>query len=130
MLTVQLIGNLGANAEKRTADGRDYITMRIAINDKVTNQSTGEITETTTWVSVSYAPKLFGILPYLTRGTKVYVQGNFRTKIYKTNDGHSHVGIDVYARQVELCSAKEQQPQQQQQQQQPQANTWQDNTPY
>ena len=39
MLIATLVGNVGADAQKKTADGRNFTTFRVAHNDDWTDQS-------------------------------------------------------------------------------------------
>lgn len=100
MLTAEIIGNLGANAEIRN---NEYITFRVAHTDKVRSGET--VTETTTWVSVTTSIEKKTILPYLTTGTKVFVRGKLSARCYVGNDGHHHAGINIRAFDVELCGS-------------------------
>lgn len=98
MLTAEIIGNLGANAEIRN---NEYITFRVAHTDKIRSGET--VTETTTWVSVTTSIEKKTILPYLTTGTKVFVRGKLSARCYIGNDGHHHAGINIRAFDIELC---------------------------
>lgn len=98
MLTAEIIGNLGANAEIRN---NEYITFRVAHTEKTRSGET--VTETTTWVSVTTSIEKKTILQYLTTGTKVFVRGKLSARCYVGNDGHHHAGINIRAYDIELC---------------------------
>ncbi len=80
MLKLQIIGNLAADAKEH--DGKDgkpnFITFTVLSNDKF-----GE-TEFTTSVEVSAASS--GVLEYLKKGKKVYVEGWPSSRGYMTKD--------------------------------------------
>lgn len=103
MFKVEIIGNLGADAEKKTVNGSTFVGMNVAHTEKVVDKKTGELAPSTTWVSVTVNHNIDKILPYLVTGTKVYVRGFMRLKVYTGNDGQKHAGINVSATELELC---------------------------
>lgn len=106
MLRLEIIGNLGADAEKKIVNGTSFVAMNIAHTERVTDKTSGEITETTTWVSTTINWNCDAILPYLKKGTKVFVRGFARQKIYTGHDGQKHAGINLSALEIELCGYK------------------------
>jgi len=73
MFITQIIGNLGCNAEKKTINGREYVALRVSLTIREKGDD-GKYVDKTYWVDVLYRfnEKL---LPYLTKGSVVYVQG-------------------------------------------------------
>lgn len=73
MFNTQFIGNLGCDAEKKTINGREYVSLRVALTIREKEED-GKYIDKTHWVDVLYRynDKLF---PYLTKGSVVYVQG-------------------------------------------------------
>lgn len=106
MLKLEIIGNLGADAEKKIVNGFSFVAMNIAHSERVTDKASGEITEATTWVSTTISWNCDAILPYLKKGTKVFVRGFARLKVYTGHDGQKHAGINLSALEVELCALK------------------------
>ena len=107
MLRLEIIGNLGANAEKKVVNGSTFVAMNIAHTEKFTDRQTGEVTETTTWVSTTINWNCDAILPYLKKGAKVFVRGFCRLKTYTGHDGQKHAGINLSALEIELCGIKQ-----------------------
>ena len=107
MLRLEIIGNLGADAEKKIVNGTSFVAMNIAHTERVTDKTSGEITESTTWVSTTIGWNCDAILPYLKKGTKVFVRGFARLKVYTGHDGQKHAGINLSALEVELCGFKQ-----------------------
>ena len=103
MLRLEIIGNLGADAEKKIVNGVSFVAMNIAHSERITDKTSGEITESTTWVSTTISWNCDAILPYLKKGTKVFVRGFARLKVYTGHDGQKHAGINLSALEVELC---------------------------
>ena len=104
MLTINLIGNLGADAQIKESNGRKFLSFNVAITEKFTQQ--GQVISRTQWVSVAmnhYSDKL---IPYLVRGAKVYVYGKLNTNIWYDRNKVANVSLNVMADNVELCGLK------------------------
>ena len=106
MLKIEVIGNLGANAETKTQNGETFVTMRIAATNKYANRETGEIIENTTWVSCIWRGDHSRVTPFLTVGTKVFVRGDAALKMYVGHDGQKHAGLNIRIQELELCGSK------------------------
>lgn len=91
MKQVTIIGNIGANAVRRTtSDGRELMTFSVAVNDR----------DTTTWFNCvgSMRPKQFD---YLLKGAAVAVTGDLTVKVYNGSPD-----IQVNVDHIELCGTK------------------------
>lgn len=105
MLTLEVIGNLGANAELRAENGKEYIVFNVAHTDRRT-ASDGQTVERATWVSCFLSASRRNILPYLVKGTRVFVRGLMSTRIYDSAVHHCKmVGLSLYATDLELCGS-------------------------
>lgn len=125
MIKLQIIGNLGKDAEMKTINGKNYISYSVAHTDK----------EFTTWIDVMQFTRDEnpGILPYLTKGTKVYAEGNPSTSAYATKDGIAKASLTLWAFHVQLLGTKtrtSEEPQQQQYQAPQQSPTDEDSYPF
>lgn len=104
MLLATLIGNLGANAEIKSADGREFVSFRVAHNDTFT-KADGTKTETSMWVdcTMSCTNGRPAVLPYLTKGTTICVVGNITTRVYSSEkDRCMKAGIKLHVQKLEL----------------------------
>ena len=104
MLQVTLIGNLGAAAEIKVADGREFITFRVAHNEAYTDAA-GNKVERSMWVdcTMNCAAGRPAVLPYLQAGTLVCVQGSMRTRVYSSQkDRCMKAGVTIHVQRVEL----------------------------
>lgn len=91
MVQIQVIGALGRDADTKTlSDGREYSSFSVA-----SQNADG----TTSWFSV-LAPKSARQHDFLTKGAKVFVQGDLKTSIYK-----DIVDLSIYATRVYLCGS-------------------------
>lgn len=104
MLQCTMIGNLGANAEIKAADGREFVTFRLAHNDSY-KAADGTRTETSMWVdcTMSCANGRPAVLPYLTKGTSVCVVGNVTLRVYSSEkDRCMKAGMTIHVHKLEL----------------------------
>lgn len=103
MLSLNAIGNLGADAEVRTANGRQFISFKIAHSESWTGDD-GTKHESTTWISCIINNAQSPVLPYLKRGVKVFITGRFQPKVYSSPTRKMMVaGIDCSVDRIELC---------------------------
>ena len=100
MLQVEIIGNIGNDAQVKDFNGKKYIAFNVAHSEKFKNQQ-GVDTERTTWVSV-LKPGESAVAQYLKKGTPVFVRGDLSVKAYKDNAGNWQVGVNCLAREVQL----------------------------
>jgi single-strand DNA-binding protein len=96
---IQIIGNLGRDPELRyTPSGRPVTTFSVAVNQASKNQQTGEWVEATDWFRVSvWGDRAERAAENLRKGSRVFVDGRFRTREYETNDGRKGLSLDVSA---------------------------------
>ena len=72
MLKLAVIGNLGADAEIKNFNGETFCSFRVAHTSKYTDRQTGQVIETTQWVSVTINRDTTNLVPFLAKGTKVW----------------------------------------------------------
>lgn len=119
MLQIEVIGNLGRDAEVKEFSGRKYVCFSVAHTENVRPRTPSEPpTQRTVWLSVYWYGEGGNTFPYLKRGAKVFVRGSMRNNLYTDRTGQTRVDINVNAREVYLCGSPAQpaatgQPQQQ-----------------
>lgn len=112
MIKMEIIGNLGADAEVKVYNGNKFVSFRVAHTDKWVDQQTGVISTQTTWVSCSLNGDGGGLTPYLKKGTKVFVRGTPNFVIYSSPKTHKmETGVNLFIREVELCGGHQEQDQ-------------------
>ena len=105
MLNATLIGNLGADAEVKVLNGKEYLTFRVAHTEKFTKQD-GSVVEETTWCSC-ISSSFTKLQPYLKKGSKVFVSGELKLRvIYRPQTKENIVGVNINCRHIELCGTK------------------------
>ena len=98
MIQIIALGNLGADAEVKTINEKNYISFRVASTEKRNGQ------DETIWLNV-LASENPNLMPYLKKGQQVFIQGRLKASIYQTQQS---VGIDlsVFASTLQLCGGK------------------------
>lgn len=105
MLQSILIGHLGADAEVKNANGREFIAFRIAHTDKWTDEA-GTVHENTTWVDCIMNGKP-NVYQWLKKGQCVFVQGSTNLRVYSSaKDRCMKAGLTINAIRVELIGGK------------------------
>lgn len=106
MFLSQVIGNLGADASIQTGENdRKYVTFSVA-HTELGKDSDGKPVEYPVWISVSWGNYTDRMLACLKKGTKVFVQGRTKVKVYNDNSGNPQPGIVLYATDVILCGVR------------------------
>lgn len=103
MLKAEMIGNLGADAEVKSGDGYSFVSMRVANTEKWKDEAGQDHTDTQ-WIDVAWNKTDSELLKYLKAGTKVYVRGFLRTRVYSSlKDRKMKAGVTINATEIELC---------------------------
>lgn len=106
MLTLSFIGNLGKDAEVRTENGKSYVLFSVADTDKF-KRADGTISETTTWINCILSGDGGNLIPYLKKGTKVFVRGRQSLRVFSSEkDRQMKAGVDLQVRDIELVGGQ------------------------
>ena len=95
---VMLIGNLGADPEIRSfQNGGKVANLRIATSESWKDKNTGERQERTEWHNVAiFSEGLVGVVErFLRKGSKVYIEGQFRTRKWQDQSGNDRYTTEV-----------------------------------
>lgn len=96
---VILIGNLGADPEIRSfQNGGRIATFRIATSESWKDRQTGEKKERTEWHTIQCGSDgLVGVIErFLKKGSKVYVEGQLRTRKWQDQSGNDRYSTEVF----------------------------------
>lgn len=105
MLKASLIGNLGADAQVKTANGREFVAFRVAHSWNFTAQD-GTVNSGTIWVDC-IGNNLKGVVEYLKKGTQVYVEGEISLRVYSSKqDRCMKAGLTIHVQSVQLIGGK------------------------
>lgn len=95
---VILIGNLGQDPEiKSFQNGGRIANLRIATSESWKDKNTGEKKERTEWHTVVLqSDGLVGVAErYLRKGSKVYIEGQLRTRKWQDQSGNDRYSTEV-----------------------------------
>ena len=84
MLEIQLIGNLGRDAEVKEIGGKNVTVFSVACHEQWKDKQ-GEKQERTTWLNCIYPPEK--IAQYLKKGQSVFLRGKPYAKAWTKEDG-------------------------------------------
>ena len=103
---VILIGNLGADPEVRyTQKGTAVTNFRVATTESYKKE--GERQEQTEWHRVVAFGRLGEICgEYLSKGSKVYIEGRLQTRKWEDRDGNARYTTEIVAREMKMLSAR------------------------
>lgn len=89
-----ITGKLGADAEQKTINGRDY--LRLSVADRQRDGST-------LWVSVftRYSEKMG---EYLRKGAAITAIGNLTTGVYTAKDGTTKTDATIWANDITIAA--------------------------
>lgn len=105
MLQIEVIGNIGNEAEIKEFGGKKYVAFNVAHSER-RKDANGTTVESTTWVSVLWYGDGGGLTTYLRKGCKVFVRGRMSLRQYQDNNGHWQVAVNCNASEVQLCGIK------------------------
>jgi single-strand DNA-binding protein len=96
-----LVGRLGADAETRfTQNGTPVSRVSLAMNRQWTD-SDKQVHEETDWMSIVIW-NMENLAAYLTKGSKLYVEGRLQTRSYDDKDGVKRYVTEVVAQNLVL----------------------------
>lgn len=106
---VMLIGNLGSDPEVRyTADGVPVANFNLATNKRWKDKNTGEDKEDTQWHRiVAWRGQAENVEKYCHKGSKVYIEGELRTRDWEDQEGNKRYVTEVQAFQVRFLDKAE-----------------------
>lgn len=105
MLKASLIGNLGADAQVKSANGREFVTFRVAHSWNFT-ATDGTVNSGTIWVDC-IGSNLKGVVEHLKKGTQVYVEGNMSLRVYSSKvERCMKAGLTINVDTLQLIGSK------------------------
>lgn len=97
MVSIELIGNIGADVKKVDANGVTFYTFNVCDNRKVNDH------EQSQWYTCNLNRPSEKLLPYLKKGQGVFVRGVPRYRIFDSAIHHCKmVAIDVFVNEIQL----------------------------
>jgi single-strand DNA-binding protein len=103
---VMLLGNLGADPELRmTSGGQAVLKLRLATSETYLDRNKTR-QEKTEWHSVViWGKRAEALGKFLTKGSRLFVEGALRTSSYDDKDGNKRYKTDIVATNVILAGS-------------------------
>lgn len=102
MFKIEVIGNLGSDAEVKEDNGRQFVQFSVADTRRYT-KADGTKAETTNWVSCFMRNHDAEVVKFLKKGTKVFVRGYGDLRIFSSaKDRMMKAGASINVQEVEL----------------------------
>ena len=104
---VVITGNLTRDGElRRTQSGMAILALGVAVNDRRRNPATGEWEDYANFIDcVMFGSRAEGLANYLTKGTKVAIEGKLRWSQWE-RDGQKRSKIEVIVDEIEFMSSR------------------------
>lgn len=106
MIKLQVIGNLGKDALLNQVNGKNVINFTVAHTERY-RDSSGAQKEKTTWVECAYWTDRTGVVPYLKKGSQVYVEGTPEIRMFTRADGTSGASLSLRVMNLQLVGIRE-----------------------
>jgi single-strand DNA-binding protein len=104
MLKTFVIGHLGKDATVNQVNGKNVVNFTVAHTEKWKDQQ-GNGQERTTWLDCSYWTDRTGIVPYLTKGTQVFVEGQPEVRTFTRADRSTGASFALRVHQIQLLGS-------------------------
>lgn len=102
MRRITVIGNLTADAEVKNVGNRFAINYSIAQNERYKDKDGNKSEKTTYFNCVIWRESNVEVSKYLTKGTKVFIEGTPEVEIYKDKQGEIKGSIKIIVGNLEL----------------------------
>ncbi len=109
---VFISGNLTRDPEMRTTQGGTVVMgFGVAVNDRRKNPSTGQWEDVPNYVDCTmFGNRASAVSQYLSKGTKVTIEGKLRWHSWQDQNGNNRSKLDVIVDEIEFAP-RGQQPQ-------------------
>lgn len=106
---VILIGNCGSDPETRYMPNGGAVTnLSIATSESWKDKQSGQQQERTEWHRCVFYQKLAEIAgEYLKKGSKVYVEGQLRTRKWQGQDGQDRYTTEIIVSEMQMLDGKQ-----------------------
>lgn len=109
---VILIGNLGQDPETRYMPNGDAVSnFTMATSESWKDKNTGENVTKSEWHRIVAFKKLGEIIgEYLTKGSKVYIEGSIKTRKWQDKEGQDRYTTEIVARDMSMLDSRPEGP--------------------
>lgn len=105
---VNLSGNVTRDVEKRGTADKPYITFGLAVTEYKGNGEKSPMF----FSCIMFGKRAASVAEFIQKGAKVCVSGQLGSDNYTDKNGIEHTGFSIKVNDLELMSAKQEQPSQ------------------
>lgn len=104
---VILVGNLGDDPKVRQGNAGNFVTFSLATSSSY-KDADGQEQSNTEWHDLVAYKRISEIIAqYLTKGSKVYIEGSLRTRHWKDpQTGQAHSKTNIVVREMQMLDSK------------------------
>ena len=108
---VFISGNLTRDPEMRTTQGGTVVMgLGVAVNDRRKNPNTGQWEDVPNYVDCTmFGNRASAVSQYLSKGTKVTIEGRLRWHQWQDQNGNNRSKLDVIVDEIEFAPRGQQQ---------------------
>ena len=116
------MGNLGNDPEtKYLPNGNAVTNISVATSESWQDKQSGQNQERTEWHRIVFFNRLAEIAgEYLRKGSKVYIEGQLRTRKWQDQSGNDRYSTEIVASEMQMLDSRDDSQQQRPAQQAPQ----------
>ena len=105
---VILIGNLGADPDARmTPQGTAVTNLSIATDESYKDRNSGQIVPKVEWHRVVFFNRQAEIArDYLTKGSKVYIEGKLQTRKWQDQSGQDRYSTEIIGNELQMLDSR------------------------
>lgn len=101
MIKTEVIGHLGKDAGLKNIAGNNYASFSIAVTEKTKG------TPKTMWINCLKADKEGKLLPYLKKGTKLFIAGKPVLSVYTNKNAEPIADMTIWVNELEFCGSSQ-----------------------
>ncbi len=100
---LSIIGRLGRDPEVKTINEKEATVFSVAVNSIGRDRA-----EETTWFNVTvFGRKADACQQYLSKGSQVYVRGQLKAGLFKTQGGETRLSLNINADSVQFLDSRQ-----------------------
>ncbi len=105
---VNITGNLTRDPELRTtASGMAIMNLGVAVNDRRKNPQSGEWEDSPNFIDCTmFGTRAEAVSRFLSKGSKVAIEGKLRWHQWETSDGQKRSKVDVIIDEIEFMTGR------------------------
>lgn len=103
MRRITLLGNLTADAEVKQAADRKAINFSVAVNETYRDKKGNKMEKSFFYNCTIWRDENVNVAQFLTKGTKVLLEGSPEVEVFQTKEGETKAAIKVIVKNLEFA---------------------------